>query len=208
MESALEELSKDTAETDMAIENYLSNTIKRKDFPSDNTYSTMKSVRREQLQNAVISLNAKKKSGNFHELDYFEDILFNKIIGGTYSKEWGKVKITELGKNATNAAAAYSKIADVQKFLSSYMFDPGAGGFGGSGGGGSGDGFDPSGSATEITGGGKGVKNFYVHIENLLGENTNIFQSSKDSPETAGDFLERLSHALQDVVNDVNYAAG
>jgi hypothetical protein len=63
-------------------------------------------------------------------------------------------------------------------------------------------------SATEIASGGKGVKNFYVHIENLLGENTNIFQSSKDSPETAGDFLERLSYALQDVVNDVNYAAG
>ncbi|MDR2292452.1 MAG: hypothetical protein LBE11_03155 [Prevotellaceae bacterium] len=62
--------------------------------------------------------------------------------------------------------------------------------------------------AETIASGGKGVKNFYITIGSLLGENTNIFQSSKDSPETAGDFLERLSHALQDVVNDVNYAAG
>jgi hypothetical protein len=61
-------------------------------------------------------------------------------------------------------------------------------------------------SAETITGGGKGVKNFYINIENLLRENTNIFQSSKDDPASASDFMEKMKYALEDVVNDVNYA--
>ena len=58
-----------------------------------------------------------------------------------------------------------------------------------------------------ITGGGKQVKNFYITIGNLIGENTNMFQSSKDDPQSAQDFMSKMSEALQMVVNDVNYAA-
>ena len=87
----------------------------------------------------------------------------------------------------------------------------------GSGDGGNGDGNNgnPAGSgagaiekaAATISGGGKSVKTFNITIGSILGENTNIFQSSTDSPETAQGFLEKLSNALQMVVNDVNYAA-
>jgi predicted heme/steroid binding protein len=63
-------------------------------------------------------------------------------------------------------------------------------------------------SAEAITGGGKGVKNFYINIENLLRENTNIFQSSSDDPASAGDFMERMKYTLEDVVNDVNSSGG
>ncbi len=62
-------------------------------------------------------------------------------------------------------------------------------------------------AAATISGGGKSVKTFNITIGSILGENTNIFQSSTDSPETAQGFLEKLSNALQMVVNDVNYAA-
>lgn len=62
-------------------------------------------------------------------------------------------------------------------------------------------------AAASISSGGKQIKTFNITIGNLLGKNTNIFQSSTDSPETAQGFLEKLSNALQMVVNDVNYAA-
>lgn len=62
-------------------------------------------------------------------------------------------------------------------------------------------------AAATISGGGKSIKTFNITIGSILGENTNIFQSSTDSPETAQGFLEKLSNALQMVVNDVNYAA-
>lgn len=58
-----------------------------------------------------------------------------------------------------------------------------------------------------ITGGGKQVKNFYITIGNLIGENTNMFQSSQDDPQSAQSFMSKMSEALQMVVNDVNYAA-
>jgi len=58
-----------------------------------------------------------------------------------------------------------------------------------------------------ITGGGKQVKNFYINIGSLIGENTNRFESSKDDPQSAQDFTSKLSETLQKVVNDVNYAA-
>ena len=58
-----------------------------------------------------------------------------------------------------------------------------------------------------ITGGGKQVKNFYISIDNIIGSNTNQFNSSSDNPATAQDFMSRLAEALQRVVNDVNYAA-
>ena len=62
-------------------------------------------------------------------------------------------------------------------------------------------------AAASISSGGKQIKTFNITIGSILGENTNIFQSSTDSPETAQGFLEKLSNALQMVVNDVNYAA-
>ncbi|MBR4584198.1 MAG: hypothetical protein IKO34_10405 [Bacteroidales bacterium] len=62
-------------------------------------------------------------------------------------------------------------------------------------------------AAASISSGGKQIKTFNITIGSILGENTNIFQSSSDSPETAQGFLEKLSNALQMVVNDVNYAA-
>jgi len=60
---------------------------------------------------------------------------------------------------------------------------------------------------TSITDGGKQSKTFNITIGNILGENTNIFQSSSDDPESASAFMEKLANALQMVVNDVNYAA-
>lgn len=62
-------------------------------------------------------------------------------------------------------------------------------------------------ASDSITGGGKQVKNFYINIDSLIKENTNMFQSSKDDPRSAQDFMGMLSEALQTVVNDVNYAA-
>ena len=82
--------------------------------------------------------------------------------------------------------------------------DPGGGGGSGSGGG---SGTTVESDAATISGGGSKVKNFYINIGNLLGENTNIFQSSDDNPETADAFMDKLSTALQMVVNDVNYVS-
>ncbi|MCL2291228.1 MAG: hypothetical protein FWC34_11110 [Bacteroidetes bacterium] len=62
-------------------------------------------------------------------------------------------------------------------------------------------------ASDSITGGGKQVKNFYINIGSLIGENTNMFQSSNDDPQSAQDFMGKLSEALQRVVNDANYAA-
>jgi hypothetical protein len=58
-----------------------------------------------------------------------------------------------------------------------------------------------------ITGGGRQVKNFYITIGSLINENTNMFQSSSDDPQSAQGFMSKLSEALQRVVNDANYAA-
>ncbi len=66
---------------------------------------------------------------------------------------------------------------------------------------------DLSTSSETISSGGKNIKNFNITIGSLIGENTNMFQSSQDNPETASDFMEKLSMALQMIVNDVNYAA-
>ncbi len=66
---------------------------------------------------------------------------------------------------------------------------------------------DLSTSSETISAGGKNIKNFNITISSLIGENTNMFQSSQDDPETASDFMDKLSTALQMIVNDVNYAA-
>lgn len=62
-------------------------------------------------------------------------------------------------------------------------------------------------ASTVISGGGGTVKNFNIRINSLIGANTNMFNSSTDDPRTASTFMQRLSDALQSVVNDVNYAA-
>jgi hypothetical protein len=58
-----------------------------------------------------------------------------------------------------------------------------------------------------IDGGGRMVKQVTVNIDNLIGNNTNMFRDT-DSVQDAESFLNKLSTALQLVVNDVNYAAG
>lgn len=59
-----------------------------------------------------------------------------------------------------------------------------------------------------ISAGGKNVKNFNITInDGLVNGVKNYFNSSNDNPDTASDFMWRLSNALQLIVNDVNYAA-
>jgi hypothetical protein len=56
--------------------------------------------------------------------------------------------------------------------------------------------------------GGKSVKNFNITInDGLIKQVDNHFTSTGESPESAQDFMWRLSEALQRVLNDVNYAA-
>ena len=65
---------------------------------------------------------------------------------------------------------------------------------------------DISRASATIDGGGKNVKQINVTIENLIGSNTNMFRDT-DTMQGGEDFLSKLSEALQEVVNDVNYAA-
>ncbi len=61
-------------------------------------------------------------------------------------------------------------------------------------------------AADSISGGGKQVKNYYITInDGLIKEVVNHFNSTNENPETASDFMDKLSRALQNVVNDVNY---
>ena len=136
-------------------------------------------------------------------------------------KRWGLADEDARIKEYQNELNAYYKMQDAVKEQIDKMtpnFDEsnsgngdGSGDGGNSGGNnggsaGSGTGAIEKAAAT-ISGGGKSVKTFNITIGSILGENTNIFQSSTDSPETAQGFLEKLSNALQMVVNDVNYAA-
>lgn len=67
---------------------------------------------------------------------------------------------------------------------------------------------DLSDASTSISSGGKSVKNFNITInDGLVNGVQNYFNSSDDSPESASDFMRRLSDALQMILNDVNYAA-
>jgi hypothetical protein len=63
-------------------------------------------------------------------------------------------------------------------------------------------------TSSSISSGGKTVKNFNITInDGLIRQVDNHFGSSSDSPESASDFMWRLSSALQMMLNDVNYAA-
>ncbi|MDR3286875.1 MAG: hypothetical protein LBT27_05490 [Prevotellaceae bacterium] len=210
MESAIENLSAQTAPIDMAIEKLISERIKRENFKNDDSYVAARERERKNFMSAMPTLLSKPYESELSNKDYGVPLANELVASGVLEKNSmvgrKSKQIVDVDNALKNGLAAYKKISDVQSFLSSYMFQP-SGAIGGTvpvGNGGNGS-FESA--ATEITGGGKGVKNFYITIGNLLGENTNIFQSSKDNPETAGDFLERLSYALQDVVNDANYAA-
>lgn len=124
---------------------------------------------------------------------------------GVYDEE----KIEEAQRKLKSQQKVKSNIQGLIDELAGIPEENGDGGAGdGNNGGsaGSGTGAIEKAAAT-ISGGGKSVKTFNITIGSILGENTNIFQSSTDSPETAQGFLEKLSNALQMVVNDVNYAA-
>ena len=63
-------------------------------------------------------------------------------------------------------------------------------------------------ASTKISSGGKNIKNFNITInDGLVNGVQNYFNSSNDNPESASDFMWRLSNALQMILNDVNYAA-
>lgn len=67
---------------------------------------------------------------------------------------------------------------------------------------------DLSDASTNISAGGKNVKNFNITInDGLVNGVQNYFNSSSDNPESASDFMWRLSNALQMILNDMNYAA-
>lgn len=67
---------------------------------------------------------------------------------------------------------------------------------------------DLSDASTSISSCGKNIKNFNITInDGLVNGVQNYFNSSDDSPESASDFMRRLSDALQMILNDVNYAA-
>ncbi len=54
-----------------------------------------------------------------------------------------------------------------------------------------------------ITGGGKNVKNININLQNLIGTNNNNFQPG-ETPQQADNFMQKLSDALQLVLNDAN----
>jgi hypothetical protein len=66
---------------------------------------------------------------------------------------------------------------------------------------------DLSTTANSISAGGKSVKNFNITInDGLINQVDNHFGSTAENPESASDFMWRLSNALQMMINDVNYA--
>lgn len=63
----------------------------------------------------------------------------------------------------------------------------------------------PTKALDSITGGGKSMKQIYINIDNLVGVNNNHFNPDQD-PADATSFMEKLTTALQMIVNDTNYA--
>ncbi len=63
-------------------------------------------------------------------------------------------------------------------------------------------------SSESISSGGRQAKNFYITInDGLIKQVDNHFGSTDENPESASDFMWKLSSALQMILNDVNYAA-
>ncbi len=62
-------------------------------------------------------------------------------------------------------------------------------------------------AAESISTSGRQVKNYNITInDGLIRQVDNHFSSTNESPESASDFMEKLSSALQLILNDVNYA--
>lgn len=95
------------------------------------------------------------------------------------------------------------QLVDLQFGGSGASSTTGAGG--GTGGDTSGSGTTPSKAIDSITGGGKSMKQIYINIDNLVGVNNNHFNPDQD-PADATSFMEKLTNALQMIVNDTNYA--
>ena len=64
---------------------------------------------------------------------------------------------------------------------------------------------NPQSQLNTITGGGRSIKNVVINLGSLIAENTNIFKEG-ETPESAEDFIDKLTTSLQLVVNDTNYA--
>jgi hypothetical protein len=211
MESSLEKLSVQTATVDMAIENFINNKLNRSNFKSDDEYY----LARNNLRNEVIGNlpHSGTIMGEYKDSDYkdglkselYKFLKNNKLI---VQKSVGTMGvIIPFDSDEYKASKkAYKEIANVQKFLSSYMFEPmGSGGSGGSailnGGG-------ETNAVDSITAGGKSVKNFNITInDGLIKQVDNHFASTNENPATAGDFMWAFSQALQMMLNDINYTA-
>jgi hypothetical protein len=192
----------------MVIEDFINNKLKRSDYDSDDAYYSAKNSLRSEITGNLLHSDA--LLGEYKDSDYKDGLKgelydFFKKNNLIIHKSVGSEGVTLLFDSDEYAAAkgAYSKIADIQKFLSSYMFEPlGAGGTGGTGVDGGTDAVD------SITSGGKSVKNFNITInDGLIKQVDNHFASTNESPETAGDFMWKVSQALQMMLNDINYTA-
>lgn len=122
-----------------------------------------------------------------------------KIRGLEYGGMRNLFKDKSYAKNKAEEQRILEKIADLQ-------FGDGSGGSGGDGGSrGTGGGTEPSKALDSITGGGKSMKQIYINIDNLVGVNNNNFTADQN-PADASDFMDKLTTALQMIVNDTNYA--
>lgn len=61
-------------------------------------------------------------------------------------------------------------------------------------------------ASDSINGGGRNVKQINITFESLIHANTNIFDKG-DNPADATTFMNKLTAALESIVNDVNYSA-
>ncbi|MDR1729951.1 MAG: hypothetical protein LBR52_04745 [Prevotellaceae bacterium] len=62
-------------------------------------------------------------------------------------------------------------------------------------------------AAESISASGRQVKNYNITInDGLIRQVDNHFNGTNESPESASDFMEKLSGALQQILSDVNYA--
>lgn len=152
----------------------------------------------------------------YYSTEQHAELLAQEAVIKEYERQqqWFGVYDEEKIEEAQRKFKSQQKVkSNIQGLIDELAGIPEENGDGGAGGGNNGGSAGSVGSgaiekaAAAISGGGKSVKTFNITIGSILGENTNIFQSSTDSPETAQGFLEKLSNALQMVVNDVNYAA-
>jgi hypothetical protein len=145
---------------------------------------------------------------------YQEYLAYTEAYQGSRLKvanQWGTDDMGELDRELmvlqTKRKMWYeqliSDVDSVQDMLSADATNDNDDASGGSGGG-SGGNFDLSKAEDTISGGGRNLKVINISLESLIANNTNIFEPGKD-PADANEFLDKLSAALQLVVNDTNY---